>query len=273
MYETTYVRPASLAEAIAFLGEHDEARPLSGGMTLIPTLKQRLAAPSHLVDLTRLDELRGIVCDGQVLRIGATMRHAEIAASPVVAGAIPALSTLANLIADPQVRNRGTLGGSVANNDPAADYPSAVLGLGATVITHARRIPADEFFLGTFETALEPGELLTAIEFPLPERAGYVKYRHPASGYAVVGVFVAQHAAQVRVAVTGAGTSVFRWHEAETALQADCSAAALDGLHIDRASLPDDANASDRYRAHLVETFTRRAVQALAPRPAGQNFQ
>lgn len=287
MYETIYVRPASLAEALALLGEHEEARPLSGGMTLIPTLKQRLAAPSHLIDLSRLAELRGIDCDGAVLRIGAATTHAQIAASPVVAAAVPALAALAGLIADPQVRNRGTLGGSVANNDPAADYPSAVLGLGATLITNARRIAADDFFVGTFETTLEPGELITAIEFPLPARAGYVKYRHPASGYAVVGVFVAEQLAaqgteregaqptqrSVRVAVTGAGTSVFRWPEAEAALQQDCTEAALDGLHIDPARLPEDANASSRYRAHLVETFTRRAVQCLTPRPRGPHHQ
>jgi len=272
MYETRYIRPATLADAVAFLGEHADARPLSGGMTLIPTLKQRLAAPSHLVDLSHLSELRGIALKDGVLRVGAATTHAEIAASAEIAGAIPALAGLAALIADPQVRNRGTLGGSVANNDPAADYPAAVLALDATIITHARRIDADAFFVDTFETALAADELIIAIEFRLPRRAGYMKYRHPASGYAVVGVFVAEHAGGVRVAVTGAGASVFRWHEAEAALHENGNASALDGLSMDPSRLPDDANASDRYRAHLVQTFTRRAVQALTPGVAGHNF-
>ncbi|SEJ32582.1 FAD binding domain-containing protein [Paraburkholderia diazotrophica] len=267
MYETTYLRAASLAEAVDWLREHDEARPLSGGMTLIPTLKQRLAAPSHLIDLTRLDELRGIDVRGHVLQtlhIGALMKHAEVAASPVVREAIPALAHLASLIADPQVRNRGTMGGSVANNDPAADYPCAVLALNAHVITSSqRRIPADDFFIDTFETALEPAELVTAIEFAIPRRAAYAKYRHPASGYAVAGVFIAQYDDAIRIAVTGAGASVFRWFEAEAALQQDLSEAALASLFIDRATLPDDDNASASYRAHLIETYTRRALQAL----------
>lgn len=268
MYETTYLRAASLAEAVDWLREHDEARPLSGGMTLIPTLKQRLAAPSHLIDLTRLDELRGVEVRGDTLHIGALTKHAEVAASPVVRDAIPALAHLASLIADPQVRNRGTMGGSVANNDPAADYPSAVLALNAHVVTSSqRRIPADDFFIDTFETALEPDELVTAIEFAIPRRAAYAKYRHPASGYAVAGVFIAQYddatTNAVRVAVTGAGASVFRWREAEAALQKDLSEAALDSLWIDRDKLPDDDNASASYRAHLIETYTRRALQAL----------
>jgi carbon-monoxide dehydrogenase medium subunit len=263
VYALNFVRPASLAEAVAFLQENPEARPLSGGMTLVPTLKQRLAAPSHVVDLTGLAELKGIQLDGGVLRIGATTPHAEVARSEVVANAIPALARLAGLIADPQVRNRGTIGGSVANSDPAADYPSAVLALAATVVTSARRIAADDFFLGMFETALEPGELVVALEFPVPKRAAYLKYRHPASGYAVVGVFIAQRGAEVRVAITGAGPSVFRWKQAEAALQRDCSVAALDGLKMDDAELLEDVHASAAYRANLVEVFTRRAVAAL----------
>ncbi|MEM5341210.1 FAD binding domain-containing protein [Paraburkholderia azotifigens] len=264
MYDTTYLRAASLAEAVAWLREHEEARPLSGGMTLIPTLKQRLAAPSHLIDLTRIGELRGIEVRGDTLRVGALMKHAEVAASPVVRDAIPALAHLASVIADPQVRNRGTMGGSVANNDPAADYPSAVLALNAHVVTSSqRRIPADDFFIDTFETALEADELVTAIEFAIPRRAAYAKYRHPASGYAVAGVFIAQYDDAVRVAVTGAGASVFRWLEAEGALRQDLSEAALASLWIDREMLPDDDNASASYRAHLIETYTRRALQAL----------
>ena len=265
MYELIYLRPGSLAEAVDMLREHPEAKPLSGGMTLVPTLKQRLAAPSHLIDLTHLTELKGIAVNEGVLRIGAVTPHAEVNRSAVVAKAIPALAMLAGLIADPQVRNRGTIGGSVANNDPAADYPSAVLGLNATVVTSERRIAADDFFVGMFETALAPGELLTALEFPLPLRAAYAKYRHPASGYAVAGVFVAQTADGVRVAVTGAGPSVFRWEEAEQALQKDCSVAALAGLTLDQELVLDDEQTPARYRANLVEVFTRRAVGALPP--------
>lgn len=263
MYALSYVRPASLAEALAFLDDNPEAKPLSGGMTLVPTLKQRLAAPSHLVDLTVLDELKGISLQDGVLRIGAATRHAEVASSAVVAGAIPALAYLAGMIADPQVRNRGTMGGSVANNDPAADYPAGVLGLGATVITSARRIPADDFFVDMFETALSPGELVVAIEYPLPRRAAYRKCRHPASGYALAGVFIADFGARVRVAVTGASHAVFRWPEAEDALAADCSLAALDGLKLDPGLMLDDERTPARYRANLVEVFTRRAVAAM----------
>jgi carbon-monoxide dehydrogenase medium subunit len=265
VYELIYIRPASLAEAVALLQEHPEARPLSGGMTLVPTLKQRLAAPSHLIDLTHLPELKGIALKetSGVLRIGAATPHAEVGRSQVVANAIPALAMLAGLIADPQVRNRGTIGGSVANNDPAADYPAAVLGLGATVVTNERSIVADDFFVGMFETALAPGELVIALEFPCPERAVYMKYRHPASGYAVAGVFIAQTGSELRVAVTGAGPSVFRWKEAEQALQIDCSVAALAGLKLDQSLVLDDDQTPARYRANLVEVFTRRAVAAL----------
>jgi carbon-monoxide dehydrogenase medium subunit len=263
MYDLIYIRPASLAAALALLQEHPEAKPLSGGMTLVPTLKQRLAAPSHLVDLSHLAELKGITLADGVLRIGAAMRHAEVSGNALVGKAIPALAMLAGLIADPQVRNRGTIGGSVANNDPAADYPAAVLGMGATVVTSERRIAADDFFIDMFETALAPGELVIALEFPCPERAAYMKYRHPASGYAVAGVFVAQTGSQVRVAVTGAGPSVFRWPEAEQALQQDCSVAALAGLALDQSLVLDDELTPARYRANLVEVFTRRAVAAM----------
>jgi len=263
MYETLYLRPSSLDEALGLLREHEEARPLSGGMTLIPTLKQRLAAPSHLIDLTRIEAMRGVSVEGGVLRVGALTKHAEVAASKVVATAIPALAQLANVIADPQVRNRGTMGGSVANNDPAADYPSAVLALNARVLTSQRCIGADDFFVDTFETALEPGELVTGFEYPLPLRAAYAKFRQPASGYAVVGVFIAQFDDAIRLAVTGAGASVFRWFDAENALHDDLSHAALASLCIDRDTLPDDDNASAAYRAHLIETYTRRALHAL----------
>ncbi|MFM0336781.1 FAD binding domain-containing protein [Paraburkholderia fungorum] len=264
MYATRYIRPASLDDALRWLAQHEEARPLSGGMTLIPTLKQRLAAPTHLIDLTRLDALRGMISEPSMLRVGGVTTHAQVAASPVVAGAIPALAKLAGTIADPQVRNRGTLGGSVANDDPAADYPAAVLALDAIVVTSSRRIAADDFFIDTFQTALDPGELITAIEFQTPRWANYEKFRHPASGYAVVGVFVARYASHVRVAVTGAGASVFRWRDAERALESDFSLHALDGMTPDPHSLPDDAHASARYRAHLIATFTRRALHGYA---------
>lgn len=270
MYETTYLRCASLDDAIEWLRENEDARPLSGGMTLIPTLKQRLAAPSHLVDLARIDALRGVSVEGNVLQVGALTKHAEVAASPVVASAIPALAHLASVIADPQVRNRGTMGGSVANNDPAADYPSAVLALNAQVITSQRRIVADDFFVDTFETALEPGELVIGFEYPVPLRSAYAKFRQAASGYAVVGVFIAQFADTVRVAVTGAGASVFRWLDAETALATHLSEDTLAKLKMDDSTLPDDDNGSAAYRAHLIETYTRRALRALLAQPLRQ---
>lgn len=263
MYETTYLRAHTLDDALAWLHQYEDARPLSGGMTLIPTLKQRLAAPSHLIDLTRIEAMRGIGVDSDILHVGALTTHAEVAASPVVASAIPALAQLANVIADPQVRNRGTMGGSVANNDPAADYPSAVLALDAHILTSKRRIAADDYFVDTFETALEPGELVTGFAYPIPQRAAYAKLRQPASGYAVVGVFVAQFADSIRVAVTGAGASVFRWLDAENALGAELSEAALARLTMDPSTLPNDDNASSAYRAHLIQTYTRRALQAL----------
>lgn len=265
MYPLSYVRPSSLADALAVLSEHDEARPLSGGMTLVPTLKQRLAAPSHLVDLSRLPELQGIVREGDTLVIGAATRHVMVAQSDEVRRAIPALAALAGVIADPQVRNRGTMGGSVANNDPAADYPAAMLGLGATLVTSQRDIAADDFFLGMFETALQPGELIVRIRLPVPRCAQYVKQRHKATGYAVAGVFVAQFDHGWRVAVTGAGTSVFRWQQAEAAL--DAGPEGFDAAHaaLDESWFADDAGGSAAYRANLVRVLTRRALTSLTP--------
>jgi carbon-monoxide dehydrogenase medium subunit len=263
MYPLTYVRPDSVAHAAALSLANAEAKLLSGGMTLIPTLKQRLAAPSHLIDLSRLPELRRLERNGSTLVVGAAMTHAEVSQSPIVAQAIPALAELAGLIADPQVRNRGTMGGSLANNDPAADYPAAMLGLGGTVVTNVRRIPADGFFTGMFETALQDGEVVVALEYPIPQRASYVKYRHPASGYAIVGVFIAQAEGAVRVAITGAGPCVFRWAEAEAALGEGVSEAALAGLLPDADTLIGDVHTSQRRRAHLVGTMARRAVSRL----------
>lgn len=264
MYPAKYVRPLSARQASLFLHENPQARPLSGGMTLIPTLKQRLASPTHLVDISQLEELRGIALSDGVLRVGAATRHAEIAASALVRHRLPALAQLAGGIGDPQVRNRGTIGGSVANNDPAADFPAAVLGTGATVITTERAITADQFFVGMFQTALQAHELIVAVEFPLPAQARYEKFRHPASGFALVGVFVARGAQQVRLAVTGAAPCVFRWHDAEQALMKSFHPGALDGLVLDPDTLMGDVHASAPYRAHLVQHFARCAVAEAA---------
>ncbi|MBL0423458.1 xanthine dehydrogenase family protein subunit M [Ramlibacter sp. AW1] len=264
MYPFRYERPTDVAEAVGLLQAHPQARPLSGGMTLVPTLKHRLARPSHLVDLTRLPGLRGVELQDGVLRIGAATPHAQVAASPVVGQAIPALAELAGLIGDAQVRQRGTLGGSIANNDPAADYPSAVLALGATVVTDRRRIAADEFFTGMFSTALQPGEIVTAVEFPLPLRAAYCKHRHPASGYALVGVFVADTPNERRVAVTGAAPCVFRWREAEAVRPSDARDPGADALPpLSPEGLNDDLAATPAYRAHLASLLLRRALVQL----------
>lgn len=267
MYPFSYVRPSSVQEAVDYLSRFPEARPLSGGMTLIPTLKQRLSAPSHLVDLSRLPELQGIVQQDGILRIGAATRHAHVAQSSVVRDCLPALAELAGLIGDQQVRNRGTIGGSIANSDPAADYPSAVLALKATVITDRRRIPGDEFFLGMFETALEPAEIIVALEFSLPSRAAYVKHRHAASGYAVVGVFIAEFDDAVRVAVTGAGPCAFRWVEAEQALAEHphqiSNGELLNGMTPDPTRLNEDITATRAYRAHLTCVLAKQALSAM----------
>ncbi|HTE82217.1 MAG TPA: xanthine dehydrogenase family protein subunit M, partial [Reyranella sp.] len=218
MYDFAYHRPKSLSEAMAALKGKPEGRAMSGGMTLIPTLKQRLAKPSDVVDLNGIKELAGIKVEGNGVTIGGMTRHADVASSADVKAAIPALAHLAGHIGDPQVRNSGTMGGSVANNDPAADYPAAVVALNATVTTNSRKITADDFFKGLFETALEDGELITAISFPKADKAGYMKFPNPASRYAMVGVFVAKTASGVRVAVTGAGPCVFRVKAMEDAL-------------------------------------------------------
>ena len=210
MYDFKYHRPSSLADAAKALQGASEGKLVAGGMTLIPTLKQRLAKPSDLVDLAKIGELKGIKKDGNTIVIGAMTKHVEVATSDVVKSAIPGLAALAEHIGDPAVRNRGTIGGSIANNDPAADYPSAVVALGATVITNKRKIAAEDFFKGMFETALDPGEIINAVQFPIPEKAAYSKFPNPASRYAIVGVFVAKTGSGVRVAVTGAGPSVFR---------------------------------------------------------------
>ena len=264
MYALNYVKAKSVKEAAELLAAHPEAKLLSGGMTLIPTLKQRLAKPSHLVDIGQIAELRGIAVKGGKLVVGAGARHHEVATSPVAAKAIPALAELAGVIGDPQVRNMGTMGGSVANNDPAADYPAAVLGLDATVVTTKREIAADQFFKGMFSTALDEGEIIVRIEFPVPKAAAYSKFHHPASGYAMAGVMIVNTGSGVRVAVTGAGPGVFRWKEAETALAKSMKAEALEGLALKSDDFNEDIHASRAYRANLVRVMAKRAVAKLA---------
>src|SRR5690606_2684449 len=244
MYAFEYHRPTSVADAVALLQRASEARLLAGGHTLLPTLKQRLAQPSDLIDLGAIKELRRIAVEGGQLVIGATTPHAEVAGSEEVRSFAPALAYLADHIGDAQVRNCGTIGGSIANNDPAADYPAAVLGLNATVHTTKRTIAADDFFRGMFETALEPDEIITEVRFPKPDRAGYAKFPNPASRYAIVGVMVAQTGGQTRVAVTGAGPCVFRLSEAEQALASNFAPGALDGLSVSPADLNSDIHAS-----------------------------
>jgi carbon-monoxide dehydrogenase medium subunit len=257
-----YHRGTSLADAVAKLKANADGRALAGGMTLLPTMKLGLAQPSELVDLGAIAELHGIRKKGDRLVIGAGTRHADVASSADVKNAIPALALLAAGIGDPQVRNRGTLGGSVANNDPAADYPAAVLGLAAVVQTDRRAIAADQFFTGMFSTALEPGELIKAIEFRVPKRAGYAKFPNPASRYAMVGVLVADFGGDVRVAVTGAGPGVFRVASFEAALKEKFAAERLDGLAVPADGLNSDLHGSAAYRAHLVGVMARRAVSA-----------
>ena len=264
MYDFAYHRPKTLADAVATLKGKDEARPMSGGMTLIPTLKQRLAKPSDVVDLADLKDLAGVKVEGSGVTIGAMTKHADVASSSDVKSAIPALAYLASHIGDPAVRNRGTIGGSVANNDPAADYPAAVLALNATITTNTRKIPADGFFKGLFETALGEGELITSITFPKADKAAYMKFPNPASRYAMVGVFVAKTAAGVRVAVTGAGPSVFRVKAMEDALARNFSSDAIKDIKIPSDDLNSDIHGSAEYRAHLVNVMARRAVDAAS---------
>ena len=260
MYNFNYHRPATLAEAKTLLANHAEAKLLAGGMTLLPTLKMRLAQPSDLIDLAAARELSGIQQQGERIVIGALTTHYEVATSNIVQNAIPALAALAGRIGDPQVRYRGTLGGSIANNDPAADYPAAVVGLDATVITTRGGVEADRFFTGMFETTLADDELITHVSFPIPERAAYAKFPNPASRYAMVGVMVAQTSSGVRVAVTGAGPCVFRVPAMEQALAQDFSSQAIEAIQVDAEGLNDDLHASPEYRAHLITVMAKRAV-------------
>jgi carbon-monoxide dehydrogenase medium subunit len=257
-----YHQPVSVAQAIGLLAATPESRPLAGGMTLLPTIKQRFAAPSALIDLSCVAGLSGVANDGTTLTIGAMTRHVDVQHSPLVAAAIPALAQLAGEIGDPAVRNRGTIGGSLANNDPAADYPAAALALAATVVTNEREIAADAYFRGLFETALEPDEIITAVRFGIPVAAGYAKFKSPASRFALVGVFVAKTTAGARVAVTGAGPGVFRVPELEAALSQRFDPTALEGIRIDADGLNSDMHAEASYRAHLVTVMAKRAVAA-----------
>ncbi len=264
MYDFEYHRPANVEDALKLIGERGEAKLLAGGMSLLPSLKMRLARYSDLVDLGGIAELNGIRRDGNALVIGAMTPHAVVAASPEVNSTIPALASLANGIGDPLVRNRGTIGGSIANSDPAADYPAGVVGLGATIITNQREIEADEFFLGLFDTALAPREIITAVRFPIPRKAVYLKLRQQASRFAVVGVFVARMGNGARVAVTGAGPSVFRVKDAEAALARKFDASVVKGLQIKQDNLSSDIHASAEYRAHCTSVMIGRAVTAVS---------
>jgi aerobic carbon-monoxide dehydrogenase medium subunit len=262
MQTFNYTRPASVADAAKALAGASDGKLVAGGQTLLPTMKQRLAAPSDLIDLGGIAELKGIKMDGNNLVIGAMTTHAEVVKSSVVKGAIPALTVLAEGIGDPQVRNRGTIGGSISNNDPAADYPAGLVGLGATVVTNKRKIAAEDFFRGMFETALESGEIVTAVSFPKPDKAAYAKFPQPASRFALVGVFVSKSGSTVRVAVTGAGPKVFRHAEMEKALAANFSADAIKSVKVSASGLNSDIHGSADYRAHLVGVMARRAVAA-----------
>lgn len=261
MYAFTYETPASVADAARLAAAG--SKPIAGGQSLLPSMRLRLANPGQIIDLNGIPELAGIRREGNALVIGAMARHMDVAASADAKAAIPALADLAAHIGDRQVRARGTLGGSVANNDPAACYPSAVLGLGATVITDQREIAADDFFVGMYTTALQEGELITAIRFPVPKRAVYLKFKQAASRFSLVGVFVAQTDAGVRVAVTGAASSVFRQQALEAALNKDFSVASAAAVKVDASDLNTDIHASAIYRANLISVQTQRAVAQM----------
>ena len=255
-------RPASSKDALSLIKDKSEAKFLAGGQSLVQAMKLRLSSPSDLIDLGTIKELAGIKATASAIEIGAMTRHADVEGSAAVKKAIPALAALAGMIGDRQVRHMGTCGGSIANSDPAADYPAAVLGLGATVHTNKRKIEADKFFTGLYETALEPGELITSVSFPVPKRAAYMKFKNPASRFAMVGVFVADFGGKVRVAVTGAGASVFRQAEMEKALTAKFAPESVANIKVKADGLNNDLHASPEYRAHLITVMARRAVEA-----------
>jgi len=265
MYEFTYSKASSLDDAASQFGTAEEGKYMSGGMTLLPTLKQRLARPSNVIDLAQVPDLAGIEVSGGIVSVKGMTRHAVVAASADVQGAIPALAKLAGGIGDPMVRNRGTIGGSIANNDPAADYPASIVGLGGTIHTNKREIGPDDFFLDLFETALEEGEIITKVTYPVPDRAGYMKFPNPASRYCIVGVMVSQKGSEIRVGVTGAGACAFRVPEMEAALASSFTPEAVADIKIPDGDLNGDIHASSEYRAHLVTVMAKRAVaEAIA---------
>jgi carbon-monoxide dehydrogenase medium subunit len=263
MHAFEYHRPSSTKDAISLAGKKDEGRYLAGGQSLVQAMKLRLSSPSDLIDLGTIKELAGIKASGSAVEIGAMTRHADVAGSKDVQKAIPALAALAGIIGDRQVRHMGTLGGSLANSDPAADYPAAVIALGATIVTNKRKIEADKYFKGLFETALEPGELITSVSFPQPKRAAYMKFKNPASRFALVGVFVADFGGgKVRVGVTGAGSCAFRQAEMEKALAAKFAPESVASIKVKPDGLNNDLHASPEYRAHLITVMAKRAVEA-----------
>jgi carbon-monoxide dehydrogenase medium subunit len=262
MHAFDYHRPANLKDAAALGENKTEGRYLAGGQSLVQAMKLRLSSPTDLIDLNAIADLKSMKTEGNAVVIGAMVRHAEVAASSSVKKALPALAILAGMIGDRQVRHMGTIGGSLANNDPAADYPAAVLGLGATIVTNKRKIEADKFFKGLYETELQPGELITSVSFPVPKRAAYTKFKNPASRFAIVGVFVADFGNGVRVGVTGAGPSAFRQAEMEKALSAKFAPESVASIRVKADGLNNDLHASPEYRAHLITVMAKRAVEA-----------
>jgi len=262
MHAFEYHRPSSTRDAVSLASNKTEGRYLAGGQSLVQAMKLRLSSPSDLIDLSLLKDLAGIKLSGSTVEIGAMARHADVAASAAVRKAIPALAALAGMIGDRQVRHMGTLGGSLANSDPAADYPAAVLGLGATITTNKRKIEADKYFTGLYETALAAGELITSVSFPAPKRAAYMKFKNPASRFAIVGVFVADFGGMVRVGVTGAGACAFRQADMEKALAAKFAPESVANIKVKPDGLNSDLHASPEYRAHLITVMAKRAVEA-----------
>jgi carbon-monoxide dehydrogenase medium subunit len=261
MYNFSFHRPTTVRQAAGLLSRNPDAKLLAGGHSLLPVMKQRLAQPSALVDLSQVEGMSGVELKGRSVVIGAMTRHADVATSQVLKEAMPALAEVPGSIGDPQVRNRGTIGGSIANNDPNADYPAALLGLGATIITNKRRIVADDFFQGMFTTALEEGEIIVKVSFPIAKKAAYVKFKHPASGFALVGVFVSKRGPDIRVAVTGAGANgVFRVKSFEEALKKRFAPKTIEGMTVPATGMNSDIHASAEYRAHLVGVLARRAL-------------
>lgn len=263
MYEFHYHKALSLKDALSKLDSSEDGKIIAGGMTLLPTMKQRLAAPSDLIDLTGIDALKGIKHTENIITIGAMTTHYDVHSSETIRAHIPALSDLAGLIGDPMVRHRGTIGGSVANSDPSADYPAAILGIGATIITNQRKIDSSEYFKGLFETALEEKEIITSIEFPIPDRAAYTKFPQPASRYALVGVFISKKNQKIRVSVTGAGPCAFRVSEMEKSLEKNFSPDSISEILIESNNLNSDIHGGSEYRAHLVTVLAKRSVEQI----------